>query len=340
MGEAFVAFQHVVLSLKQRGIILAVCSKNEMEAALEPFRAHPDMVLKESDIAIFMVNWAPKSENLKEIVRRLNIGIDSLVFVDDNPAEREQVRAALPEVAVVELPEDPAYYGYALLGGGWFESIRFTQEDAQRADQYRAEQQRQHLQSIANDYEQFLSSLEMQGQLGGFDALNRRRVTQLINKTNQFNCTTLRLTEEEVAAYESQENRFSMQMRLRDRFGDHGLVSALAGHVDSRQWHIDLWVMSCRVFNRQVEHGMLNTLVEMARARGATALIGRYLPTPRNKVIKSLFPDLGFSPIHGAEGVWHLDLDGYTAHVHHIEMSPSCILDGGIPQANASCHRE
>ncbi|MEG3637903.1 HAD-IIIC family phosphatase [Magnetococcus sp. PR-3] len=322
MGEAFVAFQKLVLSLKKRGVILAVCSKNQEETALQPFRAHQDMVLKEADIAVFMANWNPKSENLKAIALQLNIGLDSLVFVDDNPAEREQVRTAFPQVAVVELPEDPAYYGWTLLGGGWFESLRFTQEDTLRADQYRAEQQRQQLQLSTLDLTDFLISLAMQGQMGGFNAQDRRRVTQLINKTNQFNCTTLRVTEEEVAAYQIQEDRFGVQMRLQDRFGDHGLISAIAGHMDEQHWYIDLWVMSCRVFNRQVEHAMLNELVAQARRRGVKILVGRYLPTQRNKVIQTLFVDFGFSPMSGDDECWSLDLTRYESRKHCIEMMP------------------
>jgi len=325
-GEAHLALQHYALQLRRRGIILAVCSKNDLATAEQVFRDHPEMALKRSDIAAFMANWNDKAANLRQIAEQLNIGVDSLVFLDDNPVERARVRQSLPMIAVPELPRDPALYVRCLADAGYFESVSFTAEDQQRGEQYAANASREALLKSSESVEDFLRGLEMTVVSGPFRAVDLSRVVQLINKTNQFNLTTRRYSQEEVAVFMDQEGALTLQFRLLDRFGDNGLVSAmilrpLAGTPDVLE--LDTWVMSCRVFGRQLEDEAMNQAVLAAGRLGAKALRADYLPTPKNDVVRDLYPTLGFRPAGDplpAEGAtrWQLDLDGYTQRPTHI----------------------
>jgi FkbH-like protein len=296
-GEAHLAVQRYAKQLRDRGVILAVCSKNDPQLAQDAFASHPEMVLKPSDIAAFVANWDDKARNLTDIARQLNMGLDSLVFLDDNPAERARVREALPDVAVPELPDDVAGYVRRLADAGYFEATSFTAEDRQRGEQYAQNVERDALRDSAQSMEEFLQSLHMTVEYGPFTALDLARVNQLINKTNQFNPTTRRFTVEQLDALLATPGALSLQFRLRDRFGDNGLVSAmiLAPHTgDPQCLEIDTWVMSCRVFGRQLEHEAMNLAVEAARRAGARELIASYAPTPKNEVIRELYPTLGF----------------------------------------------
>ncbi len=253
-GEAFVAIQQLALALRQRGIVLAVCSKNEDSAARLPFREHPEMILREDHIAVFQANWTDKASNLRVIANLLNLGVDSLVFLDDNPVEREQVRQELPLVGVPEVGADPALYPRILSAAGYFETVAFSAEDRARADLYQSTAAQAELMASTSDMAGYLSSLDMVCTFGPVDAANRARVSQLINKSNQYNLTTRRYTEVEVAAAEADPARFAMQVRLADRFGDHGLISVIIAEKIADQageaWSIDTWLMSCRVLGR------------------------------------------------------------------------------------------
>ncbi len=321
-GEAFLAIQQAALALRERGTILAVCSKNDDDVARQPFRDHPDMPLKESDIAAFVANWGDKATNLRAIAAALNIGLDSLVFLDDNPVERAQVRRELPMVAVPELPADPALYPRALLAAGYFEAVAFAQEDRQRADQYRANAERAAF-AGTSDMAGYLASLDMAADFRPFDAVNRARIAQLINKSNQFNLTTRRYTEAQVAALEADTRKVTMQVRLVDRFGDNGMISVVVidkADVDAGSWEIDTWLMSCRVLGRRMEEAVLDQIVGAARRGGATTLTGRYIPSVKNKMVADHYSKLGFvrdigdgSGDGGGETVWHLDLSAYVS---------------------------
>jgi FkbH-like protein len=325
-GEAHLALQHYARHLKERGIILAVCSKNDPAIAESAFEQHPEMALKRSDIAVFVANWHDKAENLRAIADRLNIGIDSLVFVDDNPVERARIRESLPMVAVPEMPEDPAHYVRCLADAGYFEAIAFTQDDQQRAEQYIANAQRDELLGTSSTMDDFLRGLDMSVAFGPFEPINLARVTQLMNKTNQFNTTTRRYAAEEISELASAQDAITLQFRLVDRFGDNGLVSAMIlrpDPADSRVMEIDNWVMSCRVFGRQLEFEAMNIAVEAARDRGASALCADFVPTAKNGVINELYPSLGFSRINEAEPTngptrWMLNLSDYVARSTHI----------------------
>ena len=309
-GEAHRALQSAILDLRRRGIVLAVCSKNDDATARLPFREHKGMLLKEDDIAVFVANWEDKASNLERIASRLELGLDALVFLDDNPAERLQVREALPMVAVPEMGDDPSSYVRTLLLAGYFESVALTSEDLSRADQYNGNIRRLEMQETSRDLGDFLQSLQMQIHFAAFQATGRKRVVQLINKTNQFNTTTRRYTENQIAELESSPDHFTLQVGLVDRFGDNGVISAVICRCGGVQWEIDTWLMSCRVLNRKVEEAVCNHLAQAARAAGAERLVGAYRPTERNKLVASLFSRLGFVRMESPETDqrWVLDL--------------------------------
>jgi FkbH-like protein len=313
-GEAFRAVQSCALALKRRGIVLAVCSKNDDATARLPFQSHPSMILKEEDIAVFVANWEDKATNLRRIARQLDIGVDALVLLDDNPAERALVRQLLPEVAVPEVGADPSTYVRALTCSGYFETISFTAEDLGRAEQYRANADRAALAEASGDLDSYLRSLAMEIEFKPFDEGGRKRVTQLINKTNQFNLTTRRYTEAQVTAMEQDAAYHTLQVSLRDRFGDNGMISVTICRAGPDAWEIDTWLMSCRVINRRVEDAVLNQIALAARAAGARHLVGEYIPTDRNGLVADLLARLGFVQAMGGAfaGRWVLDLDRFT----------------------------
>jgi len=319
-GEAHLALQRYARRLRERGVILAVCSKNDPAIAEAAVRDHPEMLLRPSDFAAFVANWNDKAENLRMIAAKLNIGLDSLVFVDDNPAERARIRESLPMVAVPELPASVADYVPTLASAGYFEAIAFTEEDRDRGAQYAANAQRESLLESSQSMDDFLRGLEMAVAYASFRAVDLARVTQLINKTNQFNVTTRRYSSGDVAQFQSGADCLTLQFRLVDRFGDNGIVSVmiLTPQADSPGvLDIDTWVMSCRVFGRQLEHEAMNIAVEAARARGISAIRARYVPTPKNAVVRDLYPKLGFvqcAASESGETHWLLRLEDYVSH--------------------------
>jgi FkbH-like protein len=327
-GEAHLALQRYAKQLKERGVILAVCSKNDLAIAEAVFHKHPEMLLRRSDIAAFLANWDDKTENLKAIAAQLNIGIDSLVFVDDNPVERARIRQSLPMIAVPELPDDVAQYVRCLADAGYFEAVAFTSEDRHRAGQYAANAEREALLGSSQSIDEFLRGLNMSVVVGPFTAADHARIVQLFNKTNQFNTTTRRYTSEEIACLANLPNVLTLQFRLLDRIGDNGLVSAMIlrptpDHEDVLE--IENWVMSCRVFGRQLEFEAMNIAVEAARQRGARALIADYIATSKNKVISALYPSLCFAAVNETAPSnratrWLLNLPDYVVrdtHIHH-----------------------
>jgi FkbH-like protein len=311
VGEAFRAVQSYALACRQRGIVLAVCSKNEEANAREPFRSHPDMLLREDHIAVFIANWIDKASNLRTIAETLNIGIDALVFVDDNPAERARIRQMLPEVAVPELPEDPAFYAETLAAASYFEALTISEDDRRRADFYRNNAMRGAERAKLGSIDEYLASLDMECTLLPFDEIGRARISQLINKSNQFNLTTKRYSEVQVAEIEHDRNAFHLQVRLVDRFGDNGMISVVIFRKAGLEWVCDTWLMSCRVLGRRVEEAILQAVVAQARAESAEALIGRYIPSAKNAMVAEHFGKLGFT-LTGREpdggSLWRLAL--------------------------------
>ena len=325
-GEAFLAVQQLAIDLRNRGIVLAVCSKNDDAVARRGF-THPEMLLKIDQIAVFQANWNDKAANIRAIAEELAVGLDAMVFMDDNPMERGLVRELLPEVAVVELPDDPASYARTLAAAGYFEAIVFSAEDRSRADFYQDNARRVALQKEGEGIEGYLTSLEMVITFQPFDPAGRARITQLINKSNQFNLTTRRYTELEVAAAEA--SCFTLQIRLADRFGDNGMISVIICRDAGRySWEIDTWLMSCRVLGRGVEAAVLQEILKEARRRGIRTLLGVYRPTSRNGMVSEHYSKLGFTLIgSGPDGSlqWRLDTDDtpnlapYFMTVRHVE---------------------
>jgi len=313
-GEAYLAVQRLALDLRQRGIVLAVCSKNTDEVAREPFEKHPEMLLKLEHIAVFQANWNDKATNIQAIAQELSLGLDSMVFLDDNPMERGLVRKLLPQVKVPELPEDPAYYARTLAAAGYFEAVAFAGEDLQRAGFYRDNAKRASLQKQVGGVDAYLASLDMTITFQPFDATGRARIVQLINKSNQYNLTTRRYTEPEVTAAENDPEVFTLQVRLADIFGDNGMISVVICRPGpAGVWEIDTWLMSCRVLGRKVEHMVLREILEHARAAGIEKLSGSYRPTDRNNLVVDHYSKLGFTKIEEhASGVtrWELFVEG------------------------------
>ena len=294
-GEAFKAFQKYIASLKQRGVLLAVCSKNDLDKAQEPFQKHPEMVLRLDDIVSFKANWEPKSENIRAMAPELNLGLDSFVFVDDNPAEIEIVRQFVPEVTTILLGADPSDYVAQLADCRWFEPRSITNEDAERTSQYRSDAQRKNLEASVTDMDSYLASLAMESTISEFVPVDVPRLSQLINKSNQFNLTTHRRSEAEVIAVMNDKNFASFSVRLKDRFGDHGLISIVIGEKVGDALRIDTWLMSCRVLKRGVEEEVLNELVRLARLKDCQSLLGTFLPTPKNEMVRDFFARMGFT---------------------------------------------
>lgn len=321
-GEAFKHFQQYLLSLTDRGVLLAVCSKNDHEKAVEPFEKHPEMVLRLKDIVSFQANWQPKSENIRRIAAELNLGLDSMVFIDDNPAEVEIVRRFVPEVECILLPADPAEYTQTVQDSRFFEPKSITAEDSERVSQYRQEAQRGQLLSSVTDMDAYLGSLGMEAVIREFRPVDVPRIAQLINKSNQFNLTTRRRTEAQVEALMANPAVAAFTVRLADRFGDYGLISIVVGGMEGGVFSIDTWLMSCRVLKRQVEEEVLNEIVRLARLRGATAVQGIYLPTAKNGMVRDHYPQLGFTTIEDRDDYrrFSLDVGSYIARPTHIRI--------------------
>ncbi len=310
-GEAHLSVQQLALRLRERGIVLAVCSKNTDEVARAPFRSHPEMLLKEDSFAVFQANWNDKATNIKAIAEELSLGLESMVFLDDNPMERDLVRRMLPQVAVPELPEDPAWYARLLAGAGYFEATAFSSEDRSRAEMYQSNARRVVLQKQAGDLDAYLASLRMEIVFAPFDRTGRARISQLINKSNQFNLTTRRYSEADVGAAECDAEVFTLQVRLIDAFGDNGMIGVIICRPGAPgAWNIDTWLMSCRVLGRKVEPMVLREILLHARERGVGRLVGSYHPTERNALVREHYETLGFRLLARQEDgttVWETD---------------------------------
>ncbi len=314
-GEAHLAIQRMALALRERGVVLAVCSKNDDSNARLPFSQHPEHLLKESHIAVFQANWSDKASNLEAIARALDLTPDALVFLDDNPAEREIVRRELPAVAVPEIPDDePALWPEILSAAGYFEAVTFTESDLGRAEQYAMNAQRETLKVQSRDIGDYLQALRMEMDITSFTPAVRARVSQLINRSNQYNLTTRRYTEGQIEAVESDPACFCFSARLRDRFGDNGIISVVICREAKDTWDIDSWLMSCRVLGRRVETALLNHIALEARQAGKDALTGRYIPTAKNGMVEKHYEKLGFTHTGtdtAGETHWQLDLKNF-----------------------------
>ena len=321
IGKAFTEFQMWVKKLKQRGIIICVASKNNEETAREPFEKHPDMVLKLDDIAVFQANWETKVDNIRTIQQILNIGFDSMVFLDDNPFERNMVRENIPGITVPELPEDPAEYLEYLYSLNLFETASYSNLDKDRTKQYQVEAQRVSLSKTFTNEADFLKSLNMVSTVSGFTKFNTPRVAQLSQRSNQFNLRTVRYTDADIETLANDPDVIDQSFTLEDKFGDNGLIAVvIMKPLDKETLFVDTWFMSCRVLKRGMENFTLNTMVEAARAKGYKRIVGEYLPTPKNKMVEQHYLNLGFYQVESAETAQYaLDVDAYQPRECYIE---------------------
>ncbi|MBQ9911646.1 MAG: HAD family hydrolase [Firmicutes bacterium] len=316
IGESYLAFQEYLLKLKQRGIILAVCSKNDDDIAKEAFEKNPFMKIALNDIACFKANWDDKASNIRAIAEELNIGRDSLVFVDDNPAERQIVKQFVPEVTVIDLPEDPALYVRALNEAMCFDWPAITKEDISRVDSYRDNAKRNALLASGIDYDDYLRSLEMSGKASTVTDKEIERFVQLTNKSNQFNLRTQRITEAQVRQFEEGGSAACIAVRLSDCFSDYGIIGCVILEKQGSDCFIYNWLQSCRVLKRGVEDFTLNALVKEAKKLGCTRLIGEYIQSPKNRMVENFYTEKGFTAL--GDNRYALELDTYTDRENHI----------------------
>jgi FkbH-like protein len=313
-GAAYRNVQRALLDLRQRGILLAVCSKNNPADAMEVLERHPEMLLRPEHFAAMRIDWSDKAGNLRELAAELNIGLDAMAFLDDNPVERQQVRATAPEVHVIDLPDDPLRFARAIREAPVFERLSVSAEDLQRGDMYRGQRERLKLETSAASREDFYRSLDQRAEIGRVSAATLARVAQLTQKTNQFNLTTRRYSEPQIAALADSPEWRVYWIRVRDRFDDNGLVGVAIIRLDDAAWKIDTLLLSCRVIGRTVETAFLAHLVEDAAAGGARAIEGWFLPTNKNAPASDFYPNHGFRLAETADcGTrWALDLQQNT----------------------------
>lgn len=319
VGEAFRYFQKYLLEMKKRGVILAVCSKNDEETAKEPFEKNPDMILGLSDISCFMANWDDKAQNIKRIASQLNIGTDSMVFIDDNPAERDIVRRYLPEVLVVEMPEDPSYFARAIDDTKAFSWLQITKEDLERTGTYAANAKREELKESFVDYDEYLKALEMSASVGEPEDSGIKRFSQLINKSNQFNLRTVRYTEEEIIAMRGDPDTKLICIDLKDRFSEYGMISCIILKRQGEECFVDTWLMSCRVLKRGVELLAFDAVYQAAVSWGCSCIVGEYIPTRKNKMVEDLYPGLGFAPC--GSGRYRMLTEDYSKRAFFIKTN-------------------
>ncbi|MCR5747655.1 MAG: HAD-IIIC family phosphatase [Lachnospiraceae bacterium] len=323
-GRIYADIQRWCLELKKRGIILAVCSKNNADTAKEPFEKHPDMLLRLEDIAVFVANWNDKAQNIRYIRDVLNIGMDSMVFLDDSPFERSLVKEMLPEVTVPELPEEPAEWITYLSALDLFESP-VSAVGGDRTKKYKEEAERRSAKQHFDDVNEYLKSLQMKAVCNAFDEFHYPRIAELSQRSNQFNLRTVRYTEDQIRAFAESDKYITLYFTLNDRFGDYGLVSAvIMEKISDKEAFIDTWFMSCRVLNRGMEEFIVNSLVETAKEQGIEKITGEYIPTNKNKMVENIYSGFGFET--QGDGIFTLNTKNYTQAETFIEKaSPAAI---------------
>lgn len=309
-GHAFTNFQKWLKQLKERGILLAVCSKNEENIAKEPFESHSEMILHLDDISAFVANWSDKATNINYIHEMLNIGVDSFVFIDDNVFERNLVKESIKGISVPDLPEDPAKYLDLIQEQNYFETISYSAEDKERTNQYKQEFDRKELQIKFLSIEDFLEELNMQAEAKSFDEFHYSRIAQLTQRSNQFNLRTIRYTEDDIKRISNNERFFTIYFTLKDKFGDHGLISVvILERKDNSTLFINTWLMSCRVLKRGMEEFIVNKIVDLSKINGYNTIVGEYIPTGKNMMVKDIYERMGFSKIE--ENIYKMDIEKF-----------------------------
>lgn len=327
VGQVYSEFQTYLKAHKDMGILLNINSKNEEDNALAGLN-RPDTVLKPEDFIVIKANWDPKDENLRRIAEELNIGEDSLVFVEDNPAERYRVRLSAPSAAVPEITEgqepQPERYIKILDRSGFFEPVRLSGDDLNRSNMYRTNAMRKKQEKSFKDYREYLLSLEMRAEIESFAPEYMQRIAQLTNKSNQFNLTTLRCSQAEIENFGADNQYLTLYGRLRDKFGDNGVVSVVLGRQEGEKLYLELWLMSCRVLKRDMEKAMLDQVAAKAAARGIKTLTGYYYPTAKNRMVKEFYGQMGFTLIEEKEDgsrIWELNIEDYKPRNTVIQIT-------------------
>jgi len=309
IGKAYCDFQNEIMNLYQRGIVLAISSKNNYDDAMDVFEKHPYMVLRKEHFSVMKVDWRDKATHLREIAGELNLGLQSFVFLDDSPFERDLVATELPEVEVPELPQDPSFYKKSLLALDSFAMVQLTEEDRKRNQLYRAQAMRTSLRHSSGSLEEFYLSLQMHAVIRNPDAFNIPRLSQLTQRTNQFNLTTRRHTEAEIQSFISSDAYEVYDLQLTDKFGDNGIVGLAIVEKRDSSWRIDTFLLSCRVMGRTVETAFLGYIAEQARKAGIQNILGEYIPTKKNVPVKDFYDQQGFKRIKETDGMWRFDLN-------------------------------
>lgn len=319
LGHAFTEFQMWLKELKKRGIILAVCSKNEENIAKEPFEKHPEMVLRMEDISMFVANWEDKATNIKMIQSTLNIGMDSIVFIDDNPFERNLVSSMIPDITVPDLPQDPSLYLEYIKDLNLFETASYSEADKVRTKQYQEEVGRAKLQKTFESFDDYLESLEMIAQVKPFDKFHYSRIAQLTQRSNQFNLRTIRYTEQEIEKIAADDSYITLYFTLKDKFGDYGLISVvIMDREDNDTLFVSEWLMSCRVLKRGMEEFIVDSIVKCAKENGYKKVVGEYNRTPKNNMVSDIYPRMGFEKV--SESKFEVNVEEYKEHKTFISM--------------------
>ena len=294
-GKIFFDFQKTILNLKKRGVLLAICSKNFEKNVKAAFKNNTNFVLKYNDFVSVKANWNNKAENIKNISEELGLGLDSFVFFDDNPVERELVRSFLPSVTIPELPNEPSYYRNILLNNFYFDLVSLSKEDVSRSKSYITNIKREKLKEKFTDFNEYLKSLKMVCEYSVFQKSDHDRVVQLFLRSNQFNFTTIRYSLKDINNIRKDKNRVTFQFSFRDKFSNYGIVSLIVGTITKESLFIDNWVMSCRVLNRTLEIFIINSVIKYAKMKNIKKIVGTYMPTKKNSLVEKLYMNLGFS---------------------------------------------
>jgi len=322
IAESYSVFQKYVKELKDRGITLAVCSKNDFENAKDGF-SHPESILNFDDFTSFKANWNPKYQNILDIAKSINIGVDSLVFIDDNPVERDVVLSQVPSASVPDVGSDVVEFIAHIDRNGYFEPISIFDDDINRNQYYEDNKKRANKQATFKSYDEFLASLDMTAEIKSFSSVYLDRITQLTNKTNQFNLTTKRYTTGEIDAISSSNKYIKIYGKLTDKYGDNGLIAVSIGRVENKTCHIDLWLMSCRVLKRNMEFAMLDELVSKCKDQDVSEIIGYYYKSAKNSMTSDLYEKFGFTLVttKNEDTVWRLDVSNYKNKNKNIEIA-------------------
>ena len=318
IGRSFVEFQKILLGLNQRGIILAINSKNNFDDAIEVIQKHPNMILREDNFACIKINWDDKVMNLQKISEELNIGLDSMVFFDDDPINQEYVRASLPDVLVVDFPKDSSQYSQIITEMKEFDVLKITQEDTKRRDMYLGQKKRKEFENKVGDFQEFLKQMNIEVNLQKADSFSIPRISQLTLKTNQFNLTTKRYQEEEVSSFSSSKDKIVECAQVSDKFGDNGITGVyIVDKKNDEEWIIDTFLLSCRIMGRGVEETMLSQIIQKAKSAGVKNIKGEFIPTKKNKPAENFYNDYGFKKIGD---YWVFDTNQKISTPSHIKL--------------------